>query len=172
MTHEELQKKARADYMRRWRAKQSPEWWAANKKYMYTYYHGQSVEEATKTAAYHRDWYADHRALAAEAGKQRLAKIKADPVLLEQYRRRRREWKRQKISGISTEEWEVLLETFDFKCAYCRQPFGDDRKPERDHIIPVRYGGPRSIHNVVPSCHPCNTRKRNRHVLVFIQDLK
>lgn len=43
-------------------------------------------------------------------------------------------------------------------CAYCEQSTTDY---EPDHVIPLARGGSNSITNIVPSCKPCNSDKRD-----------
>ena len=45
-------------------------------------------------------------------------------------------------------------------CAYCGQAKRNDAI-EPDHVIPLSKGGSNSIHNIVPSCQPCNGDKRD-----------
>ena len=46
-------------------------------------------------------------------------------------------------------------------CQYCGKVF-DRRDLNLDHVIPRQRGGPTNWENIVCSCIPCNTRKRNR----------
>lgn len=44
-------------------------------------------------------------------------------------------------------------------CAYCEQPI--DGQPDPDHVVPLSRGGSNSITNILPSCRPCNSDKRD-----------
>lgn len=51
-----------------------------------------------------------------------------------------------------------IARRFGFCCAYCGE------KPDRldpDHVVPVSRGGRNSIGNILPSCLPCNSDKRD-----------
>lgn len=60
------------------------------------------------------------------------------------------------------------------KCTYCGCDTvrGGPASAERfciEHIVPRAKGGPDNIANYAPSCTACNSKKRDRHVLAFIQ---
>lgn len=44
-------------------------------------------------------------------------------------------------------------------CALCGEPFTDDSRPTRGHIIPVRDGGQSVRENYQPECRTCNLGK-------------
>ena len=72
------------------------------------------------------------------------------------------------------------------KCAYC----GIELNPytfEADHIVPRRYNlthleikifkidkikGSKSLDNLNPSCHDCNTRKMDKSLEQFLNEMK
>lgn len=54
-----------------------------------------------------------------------------------------------------------LLLVFDHRCAYCNEYVAE---PEPDHVVPISRGGANSIHNILPSCHACNSGKKD-HLL-------
>jgi len=58
--------------------------------------------------------------------------------------------------------WQNLIQ--DAKCHYCGVDL-DAKTATMDHILPVSRGGKSSKGNVVPSCKPCNTAKRDHSVL-------
>ena len=53
----------------------------------------------------------------------------------------------------------VLLRD-DYTCAYCSAH--GERAMTVDHVVPRSKGGPSSWENLVASCGPCNSRKRDR----------
>lgn len=89
-----------------------------------------------------RRWARDHHeTIRASAQEQRAARAEAA------------------INTLSPEEWQWLLERFEFRCAYCGRQ-GDGLTP--DHVIPLSRGGNNSLGNIVPACGPCNLRKGAR----------
>jgi len=44
-------------------------------------------------------------------------------------------------------------------CAYCRQPV--EGLPDPDHVVPLSRGGSNGNGNILPSCRPCNSDKRD-----------
>lgn len=60
------------------------------------------------------------------------------------------------------------------KCAYCgvhvTLEFEEGKQSMCvEHVVPESKGGPNCLHNYVPACGPCNTGKRDHHVLYFIR---
>lgn len=52
-----------------------------------------------------------------------------------------------------------LLLLLDGRCAYCDRTI--DGPPDPDHVVPLSRGGSNGNGNVVPSCRPCNSDKRD-----------
>lgn len=75
-------------------------------------------------------------------------------------RARSRRTERIDASGdtLTAYQWRRILRAYDGYCAYCDQ---NDRPLTIDHVIPVARGGSNTKTNVVPSCHSCNSRKRD-----------
>ena len=53
-------------------------------------------------------------------------------------------------------------------CRYCGKPGTGRRRLELDHVIPKSKGGPTRPDNIVASCRPCNKKKHNKDVEVFL----
>jgi 5-methylcytosine-specific restriction endonuclease McrA len=53
----------------------------------------------------------------------------------------------------------LFVGEFDRCCAYCAQPI--EGQPDPDHVVPLSRGGSNSITNILPSCRPCNSDKRD-----------
>jgi len=76
-------------------------------------------------------------------------------------RRRARQYSYNQIMiTLTMEQWKMLLEMFDFKCAYCGIDIHD--QPTQDHVIPLSKGGFHTMGNIVPSCQICNSSKRDK----------
>lgn len=71
--------------------------------------------------------------------------------------------------SITEEDWKMILEIWDHRCAYCQKPH---RKLTQDHVIPLSRGGSHTVNNVVPACRSCNSRKFTKDVDEFLQQMK
>ena len=60
--------------------------------------------------------------------------------------------------NITPQQWEVTLEMFQHKCAYC----GSLTNLTQDHFIPLNKGGQTSFGNLIPSCLHCNSSKGDK----------
>jgi 5-methylcytosine-specific restriction endonuclease McrA len=76
-------------------------------------------------------------------------------------------YKRRKRRGRETSDgdcfrWTQVIKlflAFDRCCAYCQESI--DGQPDPDHVIALSRGGHNTISNVLPSCRPCNSDKRD-----------
>jgi len=61
----------------------------------------------------------------------------------------------------------IVLEEFDFRCAYCHQRVVP---MEMDHLDPLPpFGnGLHDVRNVVPACKSCNSSKKDTPHLVWL----
>lgn len=60
------------------------------------------------------------------------------------------------INDFTVEQWQLLLQIFESRCAYCLK-FMD--KPTQDHVVPLSKGGSHTLTNIVPACQSCNSKK-------------
>lgn len=65
--------------------------------------------------------------------------------------------------GVSPEDWAIILDRHDYRCAYCAAPW-----EHMDHKVPLSLGGEHSPHNVVPACSFCNLSKGATPLEVFL----
>jgi 5-methylcytosine-specific restriction endonuclease McrA len=74
---------------------------------------------------------------------------------------------------LTSAQWYMLLDIFQYRCAYCRDAF-DGSNPRKqvtqDHKIPLTRGGLHTMANVVPACRACNSRKHAKTVEEFLGD--
>jgi 5-methylcytosine-specific restriction endonuclease McrA len=81
----------------------------------------------------------------------------ANPETGRAAKQRRRARLRDSCSpGVTPEQWLVIVETFDGRCAYCLRK---GLPLEREHVIPIKRGGRDEPDNVVPACERCNCSK-------------
>lgn len=64
---------------------------------------------------------------------------------------------------LSVLEWQILVEQYGGRCAYC----GAETQLTIDHRIPLSRGGSNTISNVLPACRRCNARKHDSDELEF-----
>lgn len=64
------------------------------------------------------------------------------------------------------EVWEYLLTKFNHSCAYCGTK---NTRLEKEHVIPKSKGGTNRVSNLVVSCRPCNEKKDNQPLGVFLK---
>lgn len=123
-------------------------------------------EASAKTRA----WYRAHRDKSL-AQKQRWCKTHAEE--LRAYKAaykyiRRAHASSAALCDLIAAQWREIIAAFDSRCAYC------DRKLERltkDHLTPVVKHGPHTLHNIVPACSSCNSKKNAGPVLSPVQPL-
>lgn len=71
-------------------------------------------------------------------------------------------------NDLTVAQWQEVLEAFGFRCAYCHRKMA---RLSQDHITPFALQGSHTLHNVVPACHSCNSKKHAGPVLVPVQPL-
>lgn len=65
-------------------------------------------------------------------------------------------------------QWREMKAHYAHCCVYCGQP---SQRLTMDHIMPLSLGGLHTVHNIVPACRSCNSRKKDGAVLVPVQPL-
>lgn len=110
----------------------------------------------------------------AEANKERLC------AYFREYRRTHqaqgyaaRAARRARLAGASRNDltraqWQEILAVFQHCCAYCGRQM---QRLTQDHITPLRFQGQHTLHNIVPSCRSCNSKKALNGPLQPVQPL-
>ena len=79
------------------------------------------------------------------------------------------------VLDLSAQQWQEILEAYNFRCAYCPPSCWRCHKKKhtltQDHIDPIFHGGNHTLWNVVPACQSCNSTKRTGPPLVPVQPL-
>jgi len=65
-------------------------------------------------------------------------------------------------SVLTVEDWKLLLDDFDYACAWCGVQFSESNSAEQDHIVPVSRGGLHTLENIVPACRSCSSRWQDK----------
>lgn len=130
-----------------------------------------------------RNWYYKNKERAKATHK---AWLEANKDKVKQYeqehtveRRAYVETRRAKVEGFNgtftAQEWNGVLDMYDYKCAYCMKQF-DRLELEQDHVTPLSRGGKHVIKNIVPACRHCNRTKSSsikfpKHIMWYIINL-
>lgn len=77
---------------------------------------------------------------------------------IRQKRNRRRSRKNKLPATLTSEQWNIIKEFFNNKCAYC----GAEAELEQEHFIPLVKGGGYTPNNIIPACRSCNASKNNK----------
>jgi 5-methylcytosine-specific restriction endonuclease McrA len=72
------------------------------------------------------------------------------------------------INDFTHEQWEVLCKRVKYRCCYCGAK-GTAETLTPDHLTPYVKQGSNTLHNVLPCCSSCNSRKKDRAVLKPVQ---
>lgn len=138
------------EYMRKWREanpKCDKKYRKENKEYQKEYKKQWLENNSEKEKKYHKKYYK------TEKGKATTQRSHVT--------RRTRE--KDIINNLTSEEWQDILNQYDFKCAYCGKNLLDlFDKATRDHVIPISIDGNNVKENIVPACKHCNSKKGNK----------
>lgn len=152
---------------RQWRAEHRAEKAAYNYKY-YTEHHEECL--ATKRRwrednpdyhrQYSRQYYAAHREEKAEHGRQ-WCKDNPGKACEKSHRYRAR----KNGAAIGPADEAEIYELYNRTCIYC----GATERLTIDHIVPLNGGGLHYQDNLVVACHSCNSSKRDKPLIEWLQ---
>jgi len=113
--------------------------------------------------------HAEYLGKAAQISQRASAWKKANPLKAQANHIRRRASKKQApINDLTAAQWREILAAFDHRCAYCQRKM---QRLTQDHISPLGPTGPHTLHNIVPACQSCNSRKYTGPPLIPVQPL-
>lgn len=70
----------------------------------------------------------------------------------------RRAKAKQLPATLTEQQWQVIKDCFDNKCAYCGK---EVEVLTQDHFIAISKGGEYTHNNIIPACSICNSSKHN-----------
>lgn len=111
-------------------------------------------------------WLSASEVRAGKCGEHRRRADREHYATDEDFRRRRSgraSARRRGVDPVPVIAQEYLTEEFEGLCAYC-----DDAATTWDHVVPVIKGGQTTPDNILPSCGPCNSSKRDRDVFEWL----
>lgn len=81
--------------------------------------------------------------------------------------KKRRDYARRKAAvvaerPVTAEDWLEIVRQHKNRCHYC----GKKRVLTLDHVIPLSKGGLHVIENIVPACRSCNSKKKDKMILL------
>jgi hypothetical protein len=103
-------------------------------------------------------WDRTHKEAKSKRDSLRWLRLKDNEEFRKRKRidRKRRELKKRSLeSTFTSKDWELCLQHFNNKCAYC----GEENQLVQDHFVPIVKGGAYTVDNIVPACILCNQRK-------------
>lgn len=68
------------------------------------------------------------------------------------------------LNTLTQDQWEMVVAVCKGRCVYCGK-----REATMDHLTPYTRGGDNTLHNVLPACKSCNSRKWAGPVLKPVQ---
>jgi len=101
------------------------------------------ARDPIKARLQHQTWIAKHR-------ETYLASRHASE------KRRRAAKTRAPSNDFTAAQWKAMLEHYDHRCQYCGRKM---KRLTMDHITPLSKGGSHTVHNIIPACTSCNSRK-------------
>ena len=75
------------------------------------------------------------------------------------------------VNTLTFNEWQDILEDYNYKCAYCGREFNSSSMPTRDHVIPLSRGGNNTKENIKPACKSCNSKKHTKLIEEILSTL-
>lgn len=70
---------------------------------------------------------------------------------------------KKKPENTPPDDWQEMLEFFDYSCVCCGAKLSKENPPTKDHIMPRVNGGSDDISNLQPLCRECNSSKCADH---------
>ena len=140
------------DYYRKWRRENLDRAREIGRLHYYKY--------QDRYKEYGRTRYIEHR----ESSKEYQPRLQVNS-LVSRKERERQKWQRRRSrmnnlpATLTTQDWQEILDCWDYRCAYCgKHAFELDQ----EHVTPVCQGGGYTIENIVPACKSCNSKKGGR----------
>ena len=152
-------KKVRNAKRKQWREEHSEH----DKKYGVEYRKRTRVQQKIKNANY-------HAANSGEINARHAAAAKANPEPSRARAKKRRALKKgAAISNFTHAQWVEMQIAYDHRCYYCKKRAKG--RLTQDHITPLSKGGNHTLHNIVPACSTCNSKKHIGPAPIPVQPL-
>lgn len=131
--------------------RKSREYFDKNPEYRKEYYQKNKAKHKEYTKKWYQQNKEKHRQL---SNKWRMENKEQFNIIVRRYQHKKRSVK----FNFTENDWNVALNHFGNKCAYC----GKNGKLQKEHVIPVSKNGPFIPSNVIPACASCNVSKLDK----------
>ena len=146
------------------------QWQSDNKEYLCEYRKQYRKKNAEKIKEYNRQYDTKYRKEYFKKygieNKEKIKKYQYEYIQTpdgkatsQRAKSKRRAMEKIFINTLTAQEWEDMLEQYDYRCAYCGVEFNCELLPTKDHVIPISKGGDNIKENIVPACKSCNSKK-------------
>lgn len=150
-------------------AEYNKEWFAAHPNYKAEYNKKWRAAHPDYHDAYHkahaekeRTYYETHKTSIVV----RLNKYRGlHPEVARAASERRRALKKECEGKFTEKEWLAMLVETGYRCVYCGL---HSNTLTMEHVIPLTKGGRHDASNIVPACKRCNSRKKDKSLLMFL----
>lgn len=154
-------------------------WYSKNEEYNRLRRAKRYIEHGENDRAVHKKWCEDHRDHLLEYDRKRYAENKEYFAEMarrwraqnhEQARAIRQAYRARTINALGSHTAEDIAQMYEDQeglCAYCETPLLGSYHV--DHIIPLIRGGSNDPDNLAITCPPCNNRKHDKPLLVFLE---
>ena len=72
------------------------------------------------------------------------------------------------LNDLTAAQWREIQVAYHYRCAYCGKK---SKQLTQDHILALSNNGSHTVHNIVPACQSCNSKKGKKAPLVAVQPL-
>lgn len=153
--------------------KNSKKWRERNKGYMSEYHKSWREENLEYVLNYGRKYHAENKDYLNEQTRLwRQNNRDRDSF----YSKKRAELIKNLENDMTIEEWEEVIRSYGYKCAYCGMSQEEHQTEynqvlHQDHVVPITKGGGFTKDNIVPACIVCNASKGNKDLDVWLEEL-
>lgn len=147
--------KWRAEYIENWHT-EYPDYYKEWHTEHPNYYKEWRAKHPGYYAAMSREWRLEHPNYHAQWCVENKEKVR-------HYSRKRDKRLKDADGSYTLDEWNNLIEKYEYKCLRCGTSLSRDELTV-DHIIPISKQGTNYISNIQPLCQSCNSWKHARYI--------
>ena len=141
------------------------EYYVAHKEERMIYSHNYHLANYSVILVNHQLWYKKNKEV---DDKRHLQYQHAHPEIAQVGHQLYRARLASAKGSFTVEEFRQKCEEYDYKCAYCGV---EGIGLTIDHVVPLSKGGTCYIDNIVPACLSCNSKKRDKDLAEFLEEI-